>query len=174
MDRSLNALADEGGAPGGPAERRRWLSVLAKARLDELEAAWDGLADKPAYDWLRRPEAGMVMVRARTGGTGGQFNLGQMTVTRCALRLGSGEAGVGYVQGRSKRHAELAAIFDALLQDEARRPALELDVIAPLEAAHAARRDTRSRKANATKVNFFTLVRGENDRGDKNGGEDEQ
>jgi alpha-D-ribose 1-methylphosphonate 5-triphosphate synthase subunit PhnG len=153
----------------GPAQRRRWLSVLAKAELEELEAAWKSLDERPGYEWLRRPEVGMTMVRARAGGTGRQFNLGQMTVTRCALRLAGGEAGpdcvgLGYVQGRSKRHAELAAVFDALLQDEARRPALERAVIAPLEAAHAARRDERSRKANATKVNFFTLVRGENER----------
>jgi alpha-D-ribose 1-methylphosphonate 5-triphosphate synthase subunit PhnG len=138
------------------------MSVLAKAKLQELETAWEDLADKPAYDWLRAPEIGMVMVRARSGGTGGKFNLGQMTVTRCALRLASGEAGLGYVQGRSKRHAELAAVFDALLQDEARRLALEDGVIRPLETAHWARRDDRSRKANSTKVNFFTLVRGEN------------
>jgi len=151
------------------APRRRWMSVLAKAETAELESAWDGLSEKPAYDWLRQPEVGMVMVRARTGGTGGRFNLGQMTVTRCALRLAGGEAaggtvGLGYVQGRSKRHAELAAVFDALLQDAGRRPALEGRVIAPLEAAHAERRAQRSRKANATKVNFFTLVRGENEK----------
>ncbi|MGD1876352.1 MAG: phosphonate C-P lyase system protein PhnG [Kiloniellaceae bacterium] len=149
--------------------RQRWMSVLAKAKLAELESAWEELADKPAYDWLRQPEIGMVMVRARTGGTGSQFNLGQMTVTRCALRLANGETGdsrvgLGYVQGRSKRHAELAAVFDALLQDEVHRALLEDRVIAPLEAAHGARRADRSRKANSTKVNFFTLVRGENDR----------
>ena len=126
-------------------------------------AGWGRLTASPAYGWLRQPEVGMVMVRARTGGGGSQFNLGQMTVTRCALRLASGEAGLGYVQGRSKRHAELAALFDALLQDDARRPALEGQVVRPLEAASAARRDERSRKANSTKVNFFTLVRGEND-----------
>lgn len=145
------------------AARRRWMSVLAKAKLGELESAWNDLPVKPAYDWLRQPEIGMVMVRARTGGTGGRFNLGQMTVTRCALRLASGEAGLGYVQGRSKRHAELAAVFDALLQDDARRAALEDQVITPLEAAHSERRGERSRKANSTKVNFFTMVRGEND-----------
>lgn len=149
------------------APRRYWMSVLAKAEIAELESAWDGLQEKPAYDWLRQPEVGMVMVRARAGGTGGRFNLGQMTVTRCALRLQeNGPVGLGYVQGRSKRHAELAAVFDALLQDEGRRAALEGSVIAPLAAAHAARRDQRSRKANATKVNFFTLVRGENDKGE--------
>jgi alpha-D-ribose 1-methylphosphonate 5-triphosphate synthase subunit PhnG len=143
------------------------MSVLAKARLDELESAWDGLAEKPGFAWLRQPEVGMVMVRARSGGSGGRFNLGQMTVTRCALKL-DGDAGpdcvgLGYVQGRSKRHAELAAVFDALLQDDTRRRVLEDSVIAPLESAQAARRAERSRKAASTKVNFFTMVRGEND-----------
>lgn len=167
----MDASFHEAGEPAGDAapERRRWMSVLAKAELGELEGAWERLADKPAYAWLRRPEAGMVMVRARAGGSGAQFNLGQMTVTRCALRLASGEAvpgcvGLGYVQGRSKRHAELAAAFDALLQDEGRRAALEQAVIAPLEAAQAGRREARSRKAASTKVNFFTLVRGEDER----------
>ena len=172
MEAGLKEAADDAGP--AQAERQRWISVLAKATPGELEAAWEALADKPDYDWLRRPEVGMVMVRARTGGTGGQFNLGQMTVTRCALRLtgGASEVGLGYVQGRSKRHAELAAVFDALLQDDARRPGLEQAVIAPLAAAHAGRRTDRSRKANATKVNFFTLVRGENDRGENERGDD--
>ncbi|WP_299620003.1 phosphonate C-P lyase system protein PhnG [Pelagibius sp.] len=160
----MEATATQAAGPGDPAQaaRRRWMSVLAKAQLTELEGAWEQLPEKPDYAWLRAPEVGMVMVRARSGGTGGQFNLGQMTVTRCALRLGSGAAGLGYVQGRSKRHAELAAVFDALMQDEERRPDLEDGVIGPLEEAQGQRRGTRSRKANATKVNFFTLVRGEN------------
>lgn len=166
---SEQAGTQVGPGPGsglGPqqAARRRWMSVLAKARLAELESAWDGLADKPSYDWLRQPEIGMVMVRARSGGTGDRFNLGQMTVTRCTLRLASGEAGVGYVQGRSKRHAELAAVFDALLQQEAQGPELLRQVIEPIEAAQRGRREARSRKAASTKVNFFTLVRGENEK----------
>ena len=154
-----------GGEQTTPAQaaRQRWMGVLAKAQLSELEGCWQGLAQPPRYEWLRIPEIGMVMVRGRAGGSGAQFNLGQMTVTRCALRLASGVAGIGYVQGRSKRHAELAALFDALLQDESQRPDLERTVIAPLEAAQSERRAVRSRKANATKVNFFTLVRGEDD-----------
>ncbi len=154
---------DSGQRDPAQAARQRWMSVLVKAKLSELESAWEDLAEKPAYDWLRQPEVGMVMVRARTGGTGGRFNLGQMTVTRCALRLASGEAGMGYIQGRSKRHAELAALFDALLQDEGRRGLLEDNVITPLESSHLERCAARSRKANSTKVNFFTMVRGENE-----------
>ena len=157
------SIMEDGPRDPGQAARRRWMSVLAKAELAELEDSWRDLPDKPDFEWLRRPEIGMVMLRGRAGGTGSQFNLGQMTVTRCALRLASGEAGLGYVQGRSKRHAELAALFDALLQDESRRSDLEGGIIRPLEEAQGERCRLRSRKAAATKVNFFTLVRGEDD-----------
>src|SRR3546814_17158655 len=91
MDASLQEAA--GPADGAAAQRRRWMSVLAKAEPGEIEAAWERLVEKPDYAWLRRPEAGMVMVRARAGGSGAQFNLGQITVTRCALRLTGGAAG---------------------------------------------------------------------------------
>src|SRR5690606_793551 len=97
--------------------RQRWMSVLAKARNEELDRAWAELADKPRWRSLRKPEAGMVMVRARAGGTGGRFNLGEMTVTRCAVQLDGGATGHAYVAGRDGRKAELAALFDALLQD---------------------------------------------------------
>ncbi|MFN4089305.1 MAG: phosphonate C-P lyase system protein PhnG [Alphaproteobacteria bacterium] len=143
------------------APRRRWMAILAKARPAEVEGAYAALSAPPAYTFLRRPEAGMVMVRGRAGGTGARFNIGEMTVTRCAVQVDGGAIGYAYVAGRDHRHAELAAVFDALLQDEARRPALLSDVVAPLAAAHAARRAAASAKAAATRVEFFTLVRGE-------------
>lgn len=140
-------------------ERRRWLSVLAKAPSKEVATAWDALPDRPAYRALRAPEIGMVLVRGRMGGTGDAFNLGEMTVTRAAVRLESGETGVGYVAGRDRRHAEIAAAVDAMMQSPALRPAVEGPVVDALERAQAARRDTAARKAAATKVEFFTMVR---------------
>src|SRR5688500_10817389 len=94
--------------------RRRWMSVLAKAPHTELEALCDALNPLPDYEWLRRPETGLIMVRARIGGTGAKFSLGDMSLTRCALRLSTGTIGFAFVKGRSKRHAELAAIVDGL------------------------------------------------------------
>lgn len=138
------------------------MGILARASRDELEAAWNALEERPAYAWLRRPEVGLVMVRARAGGTGNPFNFGEMTVTRCALRLANGAVGFGYVQGRDRRRAELAAVFDALMQDADRRDKLGATVIEPLRVAQAERRAFVSRKAGATKVEFFTLVRGDN------------
>ena len=138
--------------------RKRWLSVLAKAKRAELEDAVGALPAIPAYRFLRRPEAGLVMVRGRIGGTGGPFNLGEMTVTRCAIQLdGGGAPGIGYVAGRDSHHAELAALLDALLQ---RRNGLDLDsIVDRLEAAQAARRQHAQAEVAATKVDFFTMVR---------------
>lgn len=146
----------------GTVARRRWMGVLALAGRAELEAHWEQVAPKPDYAWLRQPETGLVMVRGRAGGTGARFNLGEMTVTRCTLRLAEGAVGTAYVAGRDRRHAELAALFDALLQLPGRREALDRTVIAPLAEAQAARQAERGRKANATRVEFFTLVRGDN------------
>lgn len=146
------------------ADRRAWMAVLAKARPDEIEAAWDAVEPKPDYVFLRRPEPGLMMVQARAGGTGARFNAGEMTVTRCAVRCDDtahGVTGFAWVAGRNRRHAELAAVLDALLQMPARRDTVEQAAIAPLRDAQAARRDDAARKAAATKVEFFTMVRGE-------------
>jgi alpha-D-ribose 1-methylphosphonate 5-triphosphate synthase subunit PhnG len=101
------------------------------------------------------------MVRGRAGGTGAPFNLGEMTVTRCSVTLDDGRVGHAYVPGRDGRHAERAAVLDALLQDEAGREVLEGLIIEPLVAARRARQqETRARVAG-TRVEFFTMVRGE-------------
>ena len=140
--------------------RRDWMSLMARApegRITELAVA-AGL-DLPS-DWLRRPETGAVMVRGRAGGTGAAFNLGEMTVTRCSVALGGGAVGHGYVQGRSTSDSTWAARIDAGLQGpEAER--LQAAILAPLAAEEDARRARRARKAAATKVDFFTMVRGE-------------
>ena len=140
-------------------ERQRWLSILAKAPSMEVLAAWDDLAARPEYRALRSPEIGMVLVRGRMGGTGDAFNLGEMTVTRAAVRLESGETGIGYVAGRDRKHAEIAAAVDAMMQSADLRPAVEGAVIARLARTQDQRRDTAARKAAATKVDFFTMVR---------------
>jgi alpha-D-ribose 1-methylphosphonate 5-triphosphate synthase subunit PhnG len=151
----------DGDGPGGGQARRRWMGVLAMSEPAALESAWTGLAEPPAYEILRRPEVGLVMVRGRVGGIGAPFNLGEMTVTRCAVRLAGGITGHGWVAGRAPRHAELAAAFDALLQDPARGPAVLDDVIGGLANAIEARRRERAARTQATRVDFFTLVRGD-------------
>ncbi|WP_372611781.1 phosphonate C-P lyase system protein PhnG [Aquicoccus sp.] len=140
--------------------RKAWMGLLAKSPGERLAALTGHMTGWPEYEWLRPPEVGGVMVRGRTGGTGAPFNLGEMTVTRCALRLATGEVGHGYVQGRDKAHAERAALIDALMQTE-RAEELRRAVLDPLETQLQADKASRAAKAAATKVDFFTMVRGE-------------
>ncbi|TDE39060.1 phosphonate C-P lyase system protein PhnG [Antarcticimicrobium sediminis] len=140
--------------------RRDWMSLLAKAPEDRLLALWADYGAAPAFDWLRRPEIGAVMVRGRMGGTGAPFNLGEMTVTRCALTLADGTVGHGYVQGRGKPKAEVAALIDALMQTP-EAGALRAAILDPLAGTMDAASTARAARAAATKVDFFTLVRGE-------------
>jgi alpha-D-ribose 1-methylphosphonate 5-triphosphate synthase subunit PhnG len=137
--------------------RRRWMSVLARARAEELAQCLAAQGGAPRYQRLRGPESGLVMVRGRAGGGGAPFNLGEMTVTRCTVRTESGQVGHAYVTGRDARQAELAAVFDALLQDPMQCDALRADVIEKLATAQAAGREAVAQKAAATKVQFFAM-----------------
>ena len=139
------------------AHRQRWMAVLARASRAEI-AELVG-PDVPGHDILKAPETGTVMVEGRAGGAGRRFNLGEATVTRCIIRLDDGAMGFSYALGRDGRKARLAAILDARLQAEAPGAALHRAVDALAERQSAAR-DLASRKAAATKVEFFTLVRG--------------
>lgn len=141
------------------ARRQRWLSVLAKAPAARLATLWEGIGAVPDYVLLRRPETGLVMVKGRISGSGAPFAAGEMTATRAAVRLESGEVGIGYVGGRSARHAEIAAAIDALGQRPDWQERLEAWIVAPLEAEAQARRQAVTARAAATKVEFFTVAR---------------
>lgn len=142
--------------------RKRWISACARTPLAHLNALASTLDLKQAtYDVLRPAENGLVMVRARAGGTGQQFNAGEMTVTRCSVRGGGGHVGHGYVAGRNRDHAELAARLDAQFQT------MSVDTVMPiierleLQITEAATR--RQQKSASTRVEFFTMVRGEDE-----------
>ena len=137
------------------------LAVLAAARVDELAAGLDGLSDMPSFETVRVPEPGLVMARGRIGGAGAPFNLGEVAVTRAVVRIESGEVGFGHVLGRDTARALMVAKLDALWQTPRYRAAVEETVIAPVSRRIAAEDDETRRKTAATKVNFFTLVRGE-------------
>ena len=134
------------------------MGVLARASAEEIAERLAKLPAPPNHVRLRGPETGLVMVRGRAGGDGAPFNLGEMTVTRCSVRLQDGRVGHAYVAGRDSRQAELAALLDAMLLDEAARAELERAVIAPLAATQASRRDAGARRAAATRVQFFTMT----------------
>jgi len=143
--------------------RREALAVLARADREELERAWEAWPDRPGFALLRAPEIGLAMVRGRIGGGGAPFNLGEVTVTRAAVRLATGAVGFGHVLGRDRDKARLVAIFDALWMTRGTREQVEAAVIGPVRERLAEAAARTRRQTAATRVNFFTLVRGEDE-----------
>jgi alpha-D-ribose 1-methylphosphonate 5-triphosphate synthase subunit PhnG len=142
-------------------KRRAAMAVLAESATAEIADRVARLGPLPACDDLRSPENGLVMIRGRIGGDGARFNLGEATVSRAVVRLASGEMGFGYVLGRDCTKARLIALCDALVQTKTYSAPVENKVIAPLRSGLEAQCDARARQVAATKVDFFTLVRGE-------------
>jgi alpha-D-ribose 1-methylphosphonate 5-triphosphate synthase subunit PhnG len=140
--------------------RRRMMEALAKAEQSELEHIWAALEPTPAFSAVRGPETGLVMIRGRIGGGGAPFNLGEATVSRATIRLETGEIGFGQTLGISPRKAELAALFDALAQRD-EHAAVVADLVASIETTLAERDAEQLRQTAATRVDFFTMVRGE-------------
>jgi alpha-D-ribose 1-methylphosphonate 5-triphosphate synthase subunit PhnG len=137
------------------------MAVLAQARAEEIERGLHAVMDPVDYVELRAPETGLVMLRGRVGGDGAAFNLGEATVTRAAVQIASGEVGIAYVLGRDQKKARLSAVCDALWQSKRYRDALERCVLAPIRTRVDAERHHQRAQTAATRVDFFTLVRGE-------------
>lgn len=143
------------------AARKAAMAALALAPADELKRLCAAAGVICEAEFLRGPETGLVSVRGRIGGGGAPFNFGEATVTRATVRLPSGEIGHAYALGRDKEKAKLSAIADALWQNPARRADIEDKIIAPLRAARTEADAVSRAETAATKVDFFTMVRGE-------------
>lgn len=143
------------------AERKAAMAALAMASGGEIRRLWDAAGFETDAQALRGPETGLVTVRGRIGGAGAPFNFGEATVTRATVQLPGGEIGHAYALGRDKEKARLSAIADALWQNPARRAEIEEKIIAPLKAAQVSADEKRRTETAATKVDFFTMVRGE-------------
>jgi alpha-D-ribose 1-methylphosphonate 5-triphosphate synthase subunit PhnG len=147
-------------ADGKLAQRRAAMAVLAHSGTAEIAAQFAAIA-LPAHEILREPESGLVMVRGRVGGDGAPFNLGEAAVSRAAVRLAGGEVGFGYTLGRDRRKAQLIALCDALIQTGDHADRVEALVLAPLRERMISERSRRAAEAAATRVDFYTMVRGE-------------
>jgi alpha-D-ribose 1-methylphosphonate 5-triphosphate synthase subunit PhnG len=145
---------------GKQALRQAAMAVLAHADAAEIASRLDAIT-LPAHENLREPENGLVMVRGRTGGDGAPFNLGEATVSRAAVRLASGEIGFGYTLGRDRGKARMVALCDALIQTVDHAGIVEALVLAPLRARMISERNRKAAETAATRVDFYTLVRGE-------------
>jgi alpha-D-ribose 1-methylphosphonate 5-triphosphate synthase subunit PhnG len=145
---------------GGQARRKAVMAVLAHSATADIEGRL-GMVALPAHEDLREPENGLVMVRGRVGGDGAPFNLGEATVSRAAVRLSTGEVGFGYTLGRDREKARLIALCDAMVQSAELAGEIEAQVVAPLRAAMIERQNRKVEETAATRVDFYTLVRGE-------------
>jgi alpha-D-ribose 1-methylphosphonate 5-triphosphate synthase subunit PhnG len=148
------------GENGRQALRQAAMAVLAHSDAADIADRLGAIA-VPAHEDLREPENGLVMLRGRIGGDGAPFNLGEATVSRAAVRLASGEVGFGYTLGRDRQKARMIALCDALVQSDEFSDAVEANVLAPLRAAMIAEQRRKARETAATRVDFYTLVRGE-------------
>lgn len=144
----------------GQVRRKAAMAVLAHSEVADIVGHLSTIA-LPAHEDLREPENGLVMVRGRVGGDGAPFNLGEATVSRAAVRLSTGEVGFGYTLGRDREKARLIALCDAMVQSAELGDAIEAKVVAPLRAAMIERRSRKAAETAATRVDFYTLVRGE-------------
>ncbi|MDE2384059.1 MAG: phosphonate C-P lyase system protein PhnG [Alphaproteobacteria bacterium] len=114
-----------------------------------------------AHHVVRGPETGLVMLRGRMGSTGAAFNFGEATATRCSVRLADKTEGHAYVLGRNGELARRMALCDALLQQPEADMAAFDKIAQQMDEAIAARRSAQAAKVAATKVDFFTVVRGD-------------
>jgi len=144
-----------------PEQRQRLLSVLALSPFSSLLELWPQTVKDYEVQYLRAPETGMVMLTGRAGATGEPFNVGEVAVSRCALSC-EGQTGIGYVQGRALAQAEHIALLDALFQNPRYQRQILEQVVEPLQQALARHKSAANAKAAASKVEFFTLVRGDN------------
>jgi alpha-D-ribose 1-methylphosphonate 5-triphosphate synthase subunit PhnG len=144
-----------------PAARQAWLGTLALAEPGDLARAADPVLAEYAFETLRAPEVGLMLLRARIGGDGDRFNLGEATVARCVLRHtapdGQVSVGVGHVLGRDGERVRRIAALDALLQRPVLQAAIQEAVVQPLARAIAAREQQQRAQTEATRVDFFTL-----------------
>ena len=140
--------------------RQAGMAVLVHATAAEISGRLARIS-LPRHEPLREGENGLVMLRGRIGGDGAPFNLGEATVSRAAVRLATGQVGFGYVLGRDAEKARLIALCDALVQSEEFAADVEREVLAPLRQSLEARQAHRAEQTAATRVDFYTLVRGE-------------
>lgn len=143
------------------AERKHRMSVLSRSGIKAISAHFSELGLDPEFTMMRGPETGLVMLRGRVGGTGDSFNLGEATVTRATVKLADGSVGHAMTLGCDRVKARLCAVIDAMCQSIVVGKMIDAGIIEPLERDLDAADRTRREETAATRVNFFTVVRGE-------------
>ncbi|MEZ0168217.1 phosphonate C-P lyase system protein PhnG [Microvirga sp. TS319] len=143
-------------------DRKRRLDILTSSDQAKLAERYAALASTaPAATPIRGPEIGTLMLRGRAGGGGAIFNLGEATVTRTTVKLATGEIGHAIVLGRHLQKARIVAHLDALSQLPDWVQVIEAGFVTPALAEQDEARIRQAEETEATRVDFFTMVRGE-------------
>ncbi len=152
---------DDSVPPASDNGRREAMALFARATHRELSNGLAAAGCTTECTDLRPPDVGLVMARGRISGSGRPFNVGEVTVTRAAVKLDGGMRGFAYLMGREPERARLAAIADAHWQTAAKRDAIDRFIVAPVRTRLESERQRRRDEAAATQVEFFTMVRGD-------------
>jgi alpha-D-ribose 1-methylphosphonate 5-triphosphate synthase subunit PhnG len=143
-------------------DRKQALDILAGTPVDILSQSYSLLgADLPQATPVRGPEIGTIMVRGKVGGGGAAFNLGEASVTRATVKLATGEVGHSIVLGRDQRKAQIVAHLDALRQRPDWAARIDADIVRPALTFMEDEKLRQAEETEATKVDFFTVARGE-------------
>ena len=139
--------------------RQAWLRLFALSSDQELEniVRISGLESRCSV--IAEPEVGIVTVRSRISGNGAKFNIGDACVTKCEVLLDQQTKGYATVLGGRARRAKLVAILDAAMAAQIGEPLFTM--VQQLAEAQVLRVAHRRFKAAETKVDFFTMVRGD-------------
>ena len=141
--------------------RRERLAVLARTEALEINRLWEKLGIDVNFRRLKGPVSGLIALHGRIGGGGDPFQFGEATLSRAVIELETGEIGYGQALGRDLAKVERCAVIDALAQNPEHAHQIETELIAPLRDQLIEADDSAREKVAATKVDFFTLVRGE-------------
>jgi alpha-D-ribose 1-methylphosphonate 5-triphosphate synthase subunit PhnG len=141
--------------------RKIAMAAFSRAKETELSGPIHKFWPRLEVRDLKPVEMGLLMLRGRMGGDGKAFNLGEATLSRAVVELSDGRRGYGHVLGRNRETARLAAIADALWQNPRDQEIVEREIVAHISARLTHEKARKRTEAAATKVDFFTLVRGE-------------
>lgn len=143
------------------ARRQHWMSVLARADWADIEHRWKSVGIDLPYTILREPEIGLAQIRGKMANKGDVFNVGDTTITRASVQFKNDVVGHCYTMGRNLDKALTCAVIDGVLQHDQHNQVVMDAVIAPLQQAFIEKRKHRKQEIETSKVDFFTLVRGD-------------
>ncbi|MFQ5904751.1 MAG: phosphonate C-P lyase system protein PhnG [Candidatus Binatia bacterium] len=96
-------------------DRKKRFEILAQADSATLLPIADEILRAIEVDVLKKPETSLVMLRALDSVTGRPFNVGEVFVTECEVRLGN-HVGYSLIMGEEVERALAAAVIDVALE----------------------------------------------------------